>query len=1036
MSFSPSSSPSPSPSPSPSSSSSSSISSLLDQSHSPAFSRLSFLPPPLPPPLPTCPLPSIPCSPITPNTSTSTSSKKFPSSLNLSTPHSPISRQPHSAPPHQSSLPKPSPPISRLTHNQPIRSHTLSASSDLDSLPHPPLPPTGRATSTLPYSNHPSNNHGSVSYQKPRSTSSPIKPSRYLLTVIPPESLPHDPPHPRTSPACSGYGPAHAFRRGTLIPLYPTLSSQLGAIAREYGLPSTGGMLLYLIEGSARLGEIGSQMAGGPRIGEDAWQMLWAGIFEEEEAAAAAEELLAREKLEAERESLQFHSFPAPHHTRSSLVHEEDEQEEILNGAHFATSSVRLPQDSGEEESDPGTDIDPLCMPTRRGSRSVASTGRSSRATKALRHQASEASLAPSLNSRLPQRTFTGQQAHSSAMRYHRSDSTRHPSVASTSSSPFSLSHPRSDSLVSYSIPSTGSRHHTRRPSSSLASARSSAALRLPRASLVDDRASLFSSLSALTQSTSTSRYDRSKPVGLGVIVGKIEFEIDRRRAPGKWYEHWLEAAAGPLELPLSACPMLAESPVRGRGTGGELGEPLPLMLPSMLGAASSTNLIKEETPTPSTPPVPRHDREATIKSGPPPSLPLPLPPSGSASVIPHSGSSEGSNGDETAPAGYATLADSVSSSEGGHVDFDRDPLAGIFPSDHQTWAQSTHVRTDSAGPELNYGAGLETEVEEPVVEEAKEEVKEVMQMLQLVPHSPVLPTTLSSPIRLDVSAPNTTDGISPSTINTLEPPSDTHLSPHPRARHSTTQMQAELDDLERSLAELSPRALKSPHRNGPSSTESALELMMSKKSRSETLSPLPNIPGPSSIEEPNPIGVNELIEPNNPIGVNDHIEPNNPIGVNEPIEPNNPIRVNDHIEPNNPIGVSDHIEPNNPIGEPTPIRRMKKTSMMFGGKGGATSPVNKLFSPSSWNIGGSNNNNNNNNRKLKSYENVIDDILGETTIKQRPTSNTSLWGRRRRKIAEEEAATVSANRNRGRVTAGEGSGTGRRIRSSTKKGG
>lgn len=36
--------------------------------------------------------------------------------------------------------------------------------------------------------------------------------SRFLLTVVPPEHLPHDPPHPRANPQCSGYGPPEHFR--------------------------------------------------------------------------------------------------------------------------------------------------------------------------------------------------------------------------------------------------------------------------------------------------------------------------------------------------------------------------------------------------------------------------------------------------------------------------------------------------------------------------------------------------------------------------------------------------------------------------------------------------------------------------------------------------------------------------------------------------------------------------------------------------------------------------------------------------------
>jgi len=37
-------------------------------------------------------------------------------------------------------------------------------------------------------------------------------PSRHLITILPPAFLPHDPPHPRTSPFASGYGPPQNFR--------------------------------------------------------------------------------------------------------------------------------------------------------------------------------------------------------------------------------------------------------------------------------------------------------------------------------------------------------------------------------------------------------------------------------------------------------------------------------------------------------------------------------------------------------------------------------------------------------------------------------------------------------------------------------------------------------------------------------------------------------------------------------------------------------------------------------------------------------
>lgn len=37
-------------------------------------------------------------------------------------------------------------------------------------------------------------------------------PSRHLITVIPPNTLPHDPPHPRANPQASGYGTPENFK--------------------------------------------------------------------------------------------------------------------------------------------------------------------------------------------------------------------------------------------------------------------------------------------------------------------------------------------------------------------------------------------------------------------------------------------------------------------------------------------------------------------------------------------------------------------------------------------------------------------------------------------------------------------------------------------------------------------------------------------------------------------------------------------------------------------------------------------------------
>lgn len=86
--------------------------------------------------------------------------------------------------------------------------------------------PTGR-TSIRNSSGVPYNSHRRASSPIPRgprlfplaqSTTGPLASadangaSQFLLTVVPPMHLPHDPPHPRTSQACSGYGPPEYFR--------------------------------------------------------------------------------------------------------------------------------------------------------------------------------------------------------------------------------------------------------------------------------------------------------------------------------------------------------------------------------------------------------------------------------------------------------------------------------------------------------------------------------------------------------------------------------------------------------------------------------------------------------------------------------------------------------------------------------------------------------------------------------------------------------------------------------------------------------
>lgn len=61
---------------------------------------------------------------------------------------------------------------------------------------------------------HMSTGHSLASGRVPsgRGGAASAPPSRFLVTVLPPAYLPHDPPHPRTSTLCSGYGPPSKFR--------------------------------------------------------------------------------------------------------------------------------------------------------------------------------------------------------------------------------------------------------------------------------------------------------------------------------------------------------------------------------------------------------------------------------------------------------------------------------------------------------------------------------------------------------------------------------------------------------------------------------------------------------------------------------------------------------------------------------------------------------------------------------------------------------------------------------------------------------
>ncbi|GLB35744.1 hypothetical protein LshimejAT787_0300320 [Lyophyllum shimeji] len=133
--------------------------------------------------------------------------------------------------------------------------------------------------------------------------------SKYLLHVIPPPHLPHDADHDidMTPPPANASGYHTQFRRGTLVPVHSNLQSQLGAIAKEYALPSTTGLILYLVS-SAKTPPHNSPAPGkwlqdeepdglGPRLSEDIWKHLWTRVVKAEQRDDTLSPSLAKSPL-------------------------------------------------------------------------------------------------------------------------------------------------------------------------------------------------------------------------------------------------------------------------------------------------------------------------------------------------------------------------------------------------------------------------------------------------------------------------------------------------------------------------------------------------------------------------------------------------------------------------------------------------------------------------------------------------------------------------------------------------------------------
>ncbi|KAG8934265.1 hypothetical protein FRC01_004046 [Tulasnella sp. 417] len=159
--------------------------------------------------------------------------------------------------------------------------------------------------------------------------------TRFLLYIVPPSHL--------SAELVGNAGLANQFRRGSLLPLHATLPSQLTAIAREYSLPSTQGLVVYLLDIKHDvMGDEGQSIGEewlGPRIGEEAWRLLWSGMLR-------AERETFERTMALQRQALSPSPSPAP---APGLPPSSSAPSDLANGDSSPAESVNsLPASSGE----------------------------------------------------------------------------------------------------------------------------------------------------------------------------------------------------------------------------------------------------------------------------------------------------------------------------------------------------------------------------------------------------------------------------------------------------------------------------------------------------------------------------------------------------------------------------------------------------------------------------------------------------------------------------------------------------------------
>lgn len=131
----------------------------------------------------------------------------------------------------------------------------------------PSLPSSSPSSSSTAYPTPPRSRSITPVSSLPRTSP---RPSSQLITVIPPLSL--LPPSTSDNAAET----LQRWKRGRLIPLQPSLGAMLLAIAREYGLPSTQGIGIYLVatHSGASTSPSTDNHELGPKVSSQTWGSL------------------------------------------------------------------------------------------------------------------------------------------------------------------------------------------------------------------------------------------------------------------------------------------------------------------------------------------------------------------------------------------------------------------------------------------------------------------------------------------------------------------------------------------------------------------------------------------------------------------------------------------------------------------------------------------------------------------------------------------------------------------------------------------